>query len=83
MDDVPRGQEVTGSDFRVARRAAAELSALGKQSRPRRAVDCAVHAAATQQGLIGGVDDRVDRERRDIRLSCVDLHRRILAAKSR
>ena len=49
-------------------RAAAQRAALGQQSRAGSAVDRAVHAAAAQQRGVGGVDDGVDVEPRDVAL---------------
>ena len=53
-------------DFRVARWAAAELPAGLKELRPGRAVNRAIDPAAARELGIGGVDDRIDVERRDV-----------------
>jgi hypothetical protein len=46
--------------------AAAERATLGEKVRSRGAMDGAVDAAAAQQRAVGGVDDGLDIERRDV-----------------
>src|SRR3546814_213749 len=46
------------------------------QPRPGRAVDRAVHAATAEQRFVGGIGDRVDRERGDVAFNDLDAHRR-------
>jgi hypothetical protein len=45
-------------------------------------MDRAIHAAASEQRLVGGVDDRVDVERGDVAFDDLDMHgdRRWIAA---
>jgi len=43
-----------------------QLAAFVEQLRPRRTMDRAIDAAATEQAAVGGVDDRVDFECRDV-----------------
>src|SRR5262245_28368271 len=64
--DVASRQGVTGRDARLAGRAPAEQAAFIEQSGAGGAVDGPVHAAAAEQRGVGGVDDRVDTERRDV-----------------
>ena len=60
MDHVTSRQPVAGGDLGPADLAAAQLGALGQQTRPRRLVYRAVHAAPAQQRRLGGIDDRID-----------------------
>lgn len=66
VNDVAGGQTKTRSDLRVARHAAVERATRLKQSRPGGAMNCAVNTAAAQQRGVGGVDDRVEAQTRDI-----------------
>jgi hypothetical protein len=66
MNDVTGLQVETGRDLGLARRAAAEPKAGRQQLRPGGAVDGALDAAAAGELRIGGVDDRIDIERRDV-----------------
>src|ERR1700675_3443914 len=66
VNDVLGRQPMTPRDLGSAGRAAAERSAFDKQFRPRGAMDRAVNATATEQRLIGGIDDGVDRKRGDV-----------------
>jgi hypothetical protein len=50
----------------IARFAAAEPAALGLQFLSGRAIDRTVDATPDPEGGIGGVDDGVDRKRRDV-----------------
>jgi hypothetical protein len=63
---MPRRQTISSGDFGIAGRAAVERAAFGQQFGPGRAVDRAIDAAATEQGRIGGVDDGVNAQARDI-----------------
>ena len=78
MDHPPGGQPVPGRRLGVARVAPTEAAALLEQRRTRGPVDGAVDAAAAQQGGVGGIDDGVDLERRDVRTNDPELHRTIL-----
>jgi hypothetical protein len=60
VDDEPRGQVVPLGDLRVAGAATAQRAALVEQPRTGRVMDRTVHPAATEEGGIRGVDDRVD-----------------------
>lgn len=64
MNDVARGQAISGCDLGVARRTAAKLAAFGEKVTSRGATDCAVHAAAAKKRRIGGVYDGIDIELR-------------------
>ena len=47
--------------FCTAGFAAAQQTTLGKQARPSRTMNGAIHSASAQQRTVGRVDDRVDR----------------------
>jgi hypothetical protein len=66
VDDMARLQREPGRDLRFARRAAAKRPAGRKQLRPGRPVNRTIDAAAAGKAGIGGVDDRIDRQGRDI-----------------
>jgi hypothetical protein len=60
------GKTITAGDFRIAGIASAKAHAFGKQIGPGGTMDCAVDASTTEQRVVGGVDDRIDLEGRDI-----------------
>src|SRR5262249_9069083 len=66
MNDPARGQGMATRESHLTGRAAAESATLLEQSRARGAVNRAVHAAAAEQARVGGVDDGIDIERRDV-----------------
>ena len=66
VDDEARRQIVAAGEPRLARRAAAEPVAFGKQSRPGGAMDGTVDAAAAEQRAVGGVDDGVNGKLGDV-----------------
>jgi hypothetical protein len=66
VNDMPGLQPVPGGYFRRSGRAAAERSAFGQQFRPGRAMNGAIHTAAAQQALIGGIHDDIDVETGDV-----------------
>ena len=72
VDHVPRRQVARRRRLRVAGRAAAEAAALLEDRRAAGTVDRAVDAAAAEQRLVGGVDDRVDLLLRDVALDELD-----------
>ena len=57
---------MAAGDACFTRRTAAEPPAFFEQPRARRPVDGPVDAAAAEQALVRGVDDRVDRLARDV-----------------
>ena len=59
VDDVPAGQVIGGGQLGLSRLTAVEGAALRQKPRPGGTVDSAVHAAAAQQGGVGGVDDGI------------------------
>src|SRR5918999_1549114 len=66
VEDIPRGRGPGGRRLRLPRPAAAEPLAFLQDLRPAGAVDRAVHAPAAEQRLVGGVDDRVRLNLRDV-----------------
>jgi hypothetical protein len=66
MNHMPHRQPVTSGDFGVAGPAAMERATFGQQLGPGRAMDGAIDTAAAEQRSIGGVDDGVNAECRDI-----------------
>lgn len=66
MDDVARRQAVSPGDLGVTSVATAQRAALRKQFRPGGAVNRAVDASAAEERAVGGVDDGIDLERRDV-----------------
>jgi hypothetical protein len=66
MDYMPRGKQITFGDFGAAGLAAMERAAFGQQFGPGRAMDRTIDAAAAEQRRVGGVDDGVNAQRRDI-----------------
>src|SRR5581483_12083980 len=76
VNHVARAQAEAGRHLGVAGLAAAERAARLEQFAPGRAMDRAVHAAAAEQRRVGGVDDGVDVQRRQVALPDLDaLHR--------
>ena len=66
MNHVSGRQPISFGDFGIAGIAAAQRAALGKQFGPRRPVDRAIDAAPAKERRIGGVDDGVNAESRDV-----------------
>jgi hypothetical protein len=66
MNDMPRRQAVAFGDFGAAGLAAIERAAFGQQFGSRRAMDRTIDAATAEQRRVGGVDDGVNAQRRDI-----------------
>jgi hypothetical protein len=66
MNHMPCRQTVTFGDFGVAGLAAMEGAALGQQFGAGRAMDRTIDAATAEQRRVGGVDDGVNAQRRDI-----------------
>jgi hypothetical protein len=66
MNYMPRRQTVTFGDFGVAGLAAMERAAFGQQFGPGRAMDRTIDAATAEQRRVGGVDDGVNAQRRDV-----------------
>ena len=63
----------SASDLGAPGVAAAERAALGEQLGPGGAVDRAVHAAAAQERIVGGVDDGIHRQCSDVGFDCDQL----------
>ena len=72
VNDVAGFQAVAVGEAGLAGGAAADCAALAQQVRAGGAVDGAVDASSAEQGLVGGVDDGVDREGGDVGLLDVD-----------
>mgnify|MGYP001546366261 CR=1 FL=1 len=68
VDHVACRQVVTVSQLDLAGRAAAQQPAGLEQARARRAMNRTVDTTAAEQRRVGGVDDRIQRQRRDVRL---------------
>lgn len=66
VDDVPGGKPEAGSDFGFTRSTAVQGVAVSQQLRPGSAVDGSVDPAAAQEGVVGGVDDGIDAQCRNI-----------------
>jgi hypothetical protein len=66
MNHMPRRQPVSPGDFGVAGAAAMERAAFGQQLGPGRPMDRAIDAASAEQRGVGGVDDGVNAQCRDI-----------------
>jgi hypothetical protein len=66
MNDMPRRQPISQSDFGAAGLAAMERAAFGNKLGPGRAMDRAVHATAAEQRRVRGVDDGVNAQARDV-----------------
>ena len=78
VNDMRCGKAVAAGDFRVSGVAPAEAHALGEQIGPGGAMYRAVHTAASEQRVVGRVDDRVDLEGRDVGEDSVKRsHRRV------
>jgi hypothetical protein len=68
MNHITGRQAITRSQLRIADLAAAQRPAFPQQFRSGRAMNRAVDAAPTQQACIGRIDDRIDRQGRDVGL---------------
>ena len=66
VDHMLRRQPIAAGDLGAAGLAAAECPAFGEQFRSGSAMDRAVDAAATEQRTVRGIDDRIERKRRDV-----------------
>ena len=66
MDHVLGLQPITSGDFGVAGVAAVQCAAFGKQFGPRGPMDRAIDAAPAKERRIGGVDDGINAQCRDI-----------------
>jgi hypothetical protein len=67
MNDMRCRKAVAAGDFRVSGVAPAEAYALGEQIGPGGAMYRAVDTAASEQRVVGRVDDRIHLEGRDVR----------------
>ncbi len=63
---MPRRKPITSGDLGAAGLAAMEGAAFGEKLRPGSAVDRAIDAAAAEQDRVGGVDDGVNAQARDV-----------------
>src|SRR6185369_9400433 len=83
VDDEAGGKVKTGGDARLAGRAAhagtdfGDRAARFEELRAGGAVDRAVHPAAAEHPLVGGVDDRVHRQLGDVRAEDLDARVRL------
>ena len=72
MDDVSCGQAKSRGDACLPRGASPECAADGQQLRSRRPVNGAVDASTSKERLVGGVDDGVNVQARDVSLDQID-----------
>jgi len=66
MNHMPCRQAIPPGDLGAAGLAAMERAALGEKRGPGRAVDRTIHAATAEQRPVGGVDDGVNAQCRDV-----------------
>ena len=66
MDHMPRRQTIAPGDFSAAGLAATERAAFGEKLGSGHAMDGAIDATAAEQGGVGGVDDRLNAQARDV-----------------
>ena len=66
MDDMAGRQAVSARDARLAGRTPADTPTLRQKFRAGRAMYRAVDAAASEQAFVGGIDDRIHLQRRDV-----------------
>jgi hypothetical protein len=59
VNDKPSRQTIAAYNFSFAWATTAERAALGEQVRARGAVNCAIHAATTEERCVSSVHDRV------------------------
>lgn len=74
MDDVPSWEATAGGHHRVSRCATPYRSALFEDRRTPRPVNCAVNSAAAEQRIVGGIDNGIDSNGRDVAPHHSDLH---------
>jgi hypothetical protein len=66
MDHVSRGQVEAGRDARLSGRAAVQPAAGLEQPRPGGTMNRTIDTAAAEQAAVGGVDDPIDIQARDV-----------------
>ena len=66
VDDVAAWKLVGSCDPRLPCRTAAQGAALLQQSPASRTMYGSVDATATQEAVVGGIDDRIDLKTRDV-----------------
>src|SRR5512133_410049 len=81
VDDMPGGQIIAPGELGVAGFAAAQSGAFLQQPRPGGPVNGAVDATATQQGVVGGIDDGIHCQGGDVGLNNFDgsFHRFLIS----
>ena len=72
VNHVAGRQAMALGDLGIAGRTAAERAALAQEIGPRLAMDRAVDAAAAKKRCVRRVDDRIDRQYRDVALYDLD-----------
>jgi hypothetical protein len=90
VDNVSGGEAKARSDFALACGATVQGAAMSQQFRPGSAVNGPVDPAAAQKGAVGGIDDGVDGQRRNIgangaqcgRHSDIESVKRLLSRKT-
>ena len=68
VDHPASGKVVAFRYLGVACFTASQCPAFSQQTRPGGPVNCSVHSAPAEQGVVGGVDDGVDVQRGDVSL---------------
>jgi hypothetical protein len=66
VNDIFRGKTIAFCEFRPAGGATAEQAALLEKFRAGGAMDCPVNASASKQRVIGGVDDSIHGQGRNV-----------------
>ncbi len=66
MNDMLRRQVAAFGNLCIPRRAAAQCAARLQQSRPGRPMDRPIHTTASEQRGVGGINNRIDLELRNI-----------------
>src|SRR3954451_17182623 len=74
VDDITRGKIVAAGDARLPRRASAECTTFGQQTWPCGSMDCPIHTAAPQERRIGGVDNGINGQCRDVAFDDLQAH---------